>query len=113
MGYSIEYDPQGIICLNVHGELTMSILRTIVGEILQLAKEQHCAFVLEDLREMQLKLSMVESLPLAALGDFVRGRNSLFEARHLSLVSPRGTPATNAGAGVEGLFESLLAETFS
>ena len=27
--------------------------------------------------------------------------------------SPRGTPAKSAGAGVEGLFESLLSESFS
>lgn len=62
----------------------------------------------------------IESLPLAhlhcterssaaqvSLRDFVRGRISAFEPR-----SSRGTPAKNAETGVEGLFESLLAQSF-
>ena len=67
MIYRIEYDSHGIIISKVQGELTMSIVREIAGKVLQLAKEQNCSCVLEDLREMQLKLSMAETFALPNL----------------------------------------------
>jgi len=47
------------------------------------------------------------STGVVARVESLRGRHSAFEPR-----SPGGTPATNAGAGVERLFESLLSESF-
>jgi len=51
----------------------------------------------------------VESLPLALLGDFVRGRMSEGD------VSPSGERQAPCRAcrDIEGLFESLLSESFS
>lgn len=48
-------------------------------------------------------VARVESLPLASLGDFVRGRMGK---------STRHPGQEHAGAGVEGVFESLLSQSF-
>lgn len=50
----------------------------------------------------------VESLPLASLGDFVRGRNSAFEPREAGRQA-----CPERSRRVSGLFESLLAEAFA
>jgi hypothetical protein len=52
-------------------------------------------------------LSTVCIAGVVARVESLRGRISAFEPR-----SPRGTPSKNDGAGVEGLFESLLVEAF-
>jgi hypothetical protein len=50
----------------------------------------------------------IESLPLASLGDFVRGRISAFEPR-----SPRGRRRVDRRCrDMEGLFESVLSEAY-
>ena len=67
MPYTIEYDPQGIVCLKVHGPLTMAIVKDATREALQLAKEKDCHRVLNDLREAKLKLSMVDVYNLPKL----------------------------------------------
>ncbi len=56
----------------------------------------HVASLLSLQEEFADVVARVESLPLAALGDFVRGRMG----------------ATQSTRQVEGLFESLLAQLF-
>ncbi len=55
-----------------------------------------------------VRSGLVESLPLAALGDFVRGRNSAFEPREAGRQA-----CPERSRRVSGLFESLLAEAFA
>jgi sulfur relay (sulfurtransferase) DsrF/TusC family protein len=65
MPYSIEYDPQGIVNVKVQGSLTMAVILEYAPGVAQLVKEQDCPRILSDLREAELKLSMLEiySLP--------------------------------------------------
>ena len=67
MPYTIEYDPQGIITIKVQGQLTMSIIRKITGEALQLAKEMDCHRALNDLREAKVELSIIDVYNLPKL----------------------------------------------
>ncbi len=53
-------------------------------------------------------VARVESLPLASLGDFVRGRNSAFEPREAGRQA-----CPERSRRVSRSFESLLAEAFA
>ena len=84
--------------------------RDTAGRLIVKTRESlHCVPTdVETLREkFPGVVARVESLPLASLGDFVRGRISAFEPRE-SARQALGRVCRD----LEGLFESLLAEAF-
>src|ERR1044071_3422893 len=67
MPYTIEYDLDGIIIAKVQGGLTITVVQNLTRDLYQLAKEKDCQRILNDLREAELKLAMVEVYTLPKL----------------------------------------------
>ena len=61
MSHSIIYDPEAhVIEIEIQGDLTLNVVREIVSEAVQVAKEKNCFLILNDMRKAVMKLSTLE-----------------------------------------------------
>lgn len=61
MSHTIIYNPEThIVEIKIQGDLTLNIVKEIVSEVAQVAKEQNCFLILNDMREVVMKLSTLE-----------------------------------------------------
>jgi hypothetical protein len=61
MPHTITYNSkESVIEINIQGDLFLNEIKEIVTEVIQIAKEQNCLLVLNDMRESTMQLSIVE-----------------------------------------------------